>query len=138
MKTHVLKTAPAYFERVWDGSKTFEVRLDDRGYQAGDTVVLREFDFRTDCTWHSSPPPHHTEGNCQKYSGRQITACIGYVLASTPARGQTRGFNGQGYVVFSLCDLDRIREATPEELSAAFPVTPADAIKHVAHAGGLD
>ena len=37
--THKLKTWPSYFQRVWTGEKTFEVRLDDRGYQKGDEVV---------------------------------------------------------------------------------------------------
>lgn len=29
-----------------DGSKTFEVRVNDRGFQKGDHVLLREFDPR--------------------------------------------------------------------------------------------
>ena len=37
--THKLKTWPSYFQRVWTGEKTFEVRLDDRGYQDRKSVV---------------------------------------------------------------------------------------------------
>ena len=40
---HELKCAPDYFARLADGSKTFEIRKDDRGYQAGDELVLRPF-----------------------------------------------------------------------------------------------
>ncbi len=42
--THELKIWPQYYCRVADGSKTFEVRKNDRGFQPGDTVVLKEFD----------------------------------------------------------------------------------------------
>lgn len=38
---HVLKTLPEYWDAVERGEKTFEVRRDDRGFQRGDTVVLR-------------------------------------------------------------------------------------------------
>lgn len=41
---HELKIWPQYFSRVIDGSKTFEVRKNDRGFQPGDEVVLREYD----------------------------------------------------------------------------------------------
>lgn len=41
---HELKIWPQYYCRVADGSKTFEVRNNDRGFQPGDTVVLREWD----------------------------------------------------------------------------------------------
>lgn len=42
---HTLKVAPPYFAALADGSKTFEVRANDRAYQRGDLLVLRE--------WHS-------------------------------------------------------------------------------------
>lgn len=41
---HELKIWPQYYCRVADGSKTFEIRKNDRGYQPGDEVVLREYD----------------------------------------------------------------------------------------------
>lgn len=41
---HELKIWPQYYARVADGSKTFEVRNNDRAFQMGDTVVLREYD----------------------------------------------------------------------------------------------
>ena len=43
---HELKIWPQYYERVKEGLKTFEVRLDDRGFQVGDTVILKEFNPR--------------------------------------------------------------------------------------------
>lgn len=42
--THFLKTWPQYWEAVQRGDKNFEVRKDDRAYQAGDTLVLERYD----------------------------------------------------------------------------------------------
>lgn len=81
---HDLKILPPYFQAVLDGRKTFEIRKDDRGYQAGDTVMLHEYDpeFRGS---------YKTEE--QKYTGRHYSATIGYVTAYEQQ---------PGYVVFSL------------------------------------
>ena len=70
---HVLKTWPQYFERICDGSKTFEFREDDRGYQTGDTLLLREWD------------PHKCRTNCRAdtcpaYTGRELAAEVGFIF----------------------------------------------------------
>lgn len=74
MKNHLLKTHKCYFEAVLQGDKTFEIRLDDRGYKVGDTVTLREFD------------------GCG-YTGREYIGSIGYI---------TNYEQRPGYIVFSL------------------------------------
>lgn len=43
MKFHKLKTWPVPFAAVKDGSKTHEIRLDDRNFKAGDHLILEEF-----------------------------------------------------------------------------------------------
>lgn len=101
-QTHVLKSRPNYFQQTREGVRPFEIRLDDRGFQRGDQVVLREYDDRDPCSTCEGP---HGGDRCQRYSGREILAQIGFVQASTPPRGQQRGFFGNGYVVFSLVDL---------------------------------
>lgn len=79
---HDLKIWPQYFCRVQDGSKTFEVRKNDRGFQPGDTVVLREWDPKIiehrdewgpsgQCDYYDAP---------RGYSGRVLVFSIGYVL----------------------------------------------------------
>lgn len=40
MAVHTLKTLAPYWDAIADGSKRFEVRRDDRGFQRGDTLKL--------------------------------------------------------------------------------------------------
>lgn len=40
---HELKIAPEYFEAVSNGTKTFEIRRNDRDFKVGDIIKLKEF-----------------------------------------------------------------------------------------------
>lgn len=59
---HKLKILPEYFKAVADGTKTFEIRYNDRGFKNGDFIILREWD--------------------NGYSGRKIKAQITYILSN--------------------------------------------------------
>lgn len=63
MNIHPLKTWPRFYKALADGSKTFEVRKNDRDFQVGDVLELREWD-------------HETE----KYTGREMAKVVTYVL----------------------------------------------------------
>ena len=43
MKKHELKCEEPHFSNVVSGKKTAELRLNDRDYQVGDTLVLRQY-----------------------------------------------------------------------------------------------
>lgn len=62
MMTHELKTVQPYFDAVADGSKTFEIRKNDRGFKVGDRLRLREYNPAGD-----------------SYSGTSVYADITYI-----------------------------------------------------------
>jgi len=61
--THRLKIWPSYFEAICEGKKTFEVRVNDRGFQVGDKLELRE--------WNPVD---------EEYTGRSIVKEVVYIL----------------------------------------------------------
>lgn len=73
-KTHDMKLLRQYFQPVWEGKKTFEIRINDRDYQVGDRIILREYDSGL-------------------YCGRSVSGVIEYITDY----GQTPGM-----VVFSF------------------------------------
>lgn len=72
MAEHTMKTDPEVFEAVWTGAKTFEIRLNDRGFQVGDTLRLRETKF-TGLQMHMGQP--------LEYTGRELTKTVSHVLS---------------------------------------------------------
>lgn len=61
---HDLKIWSRFFEAIQDGSKTFEIRKNDRGFLVGDQLLLREWLPDT-----------------EEYSGREIRARVTYLVA---------------------------------------------------------
>lgn len=64
-KIHHLKSWPQYFNAVADGSKPFEIRINDRegGFAVGDVLVLEEYD------------PEE-----EQYLGRTVTCSVTYLI----------------------------------------------------------
>lgn len=75
---HIVKCIQPFFGYVWDGSKTFEIRKDDRDYQPDDVLAQREFDGRF-------------------YRDRIHTMRIGYVLRDS-------AFLKRNWCAFSLLE----------------------------------
>ena len=75
---HELKIWPQYFERFKDRTKTFEVRVNDRGFQSEDTVVLEEWDPTRVSQSELNLPPEYKEP--AGYTGISLMFKIGYVL----------------------------------------------------------
>ena len=63
-KVHDLKTWPKPFQAVWDGDKTAEIRLNDRAFEVGQSLLLREYDPET-----------------KTFSGRYVWGKITHILS---------------------------------------------------------
>lgn len=73
MHIHELKIQPKYFKMVKWGMKKFELRKDDRGYQVGDVIILREY-------------------KNGEYTGKEIKKLIWYILRDCPEYGLKEGY----------------------------------------------
>ncbi len=76
MKQHKIKLNIPFFDEVETGNKRFEIRLNDRDYEEGDVVIMKEFDSDND-----------------RFTGRSIKKTIGFL---------TDYAQQEGYVVFSI------------------------------------
>ena len=74
MKTeHSLKILPSYFDLVVLRIKNFELRKDDRKYNIGDILVLKEYDG-------------------ENYTGSFTKREIKYILRNCPEFGLKKGY----------------------------------------------
>lgn len=79
-KIHVLKTWPKYFQSIKHGFKTFEIRRDDRNFQLGDYLELKE--------WNPDE---------EKYTGDKLLKRVNYIMWG-PIFGLEKGFVIMGIV----------------------------------------
>lgn len=89
---HTLKCWPQWFEPLLNQSKQFEVRQDDRAYQVGDLLFIRE--------WNP---------DSQQFTGREVLRRVVYKL--TGCQGLSEGYCVLGLQIavqerrFGLCAL---------------------------------
>lgn len=76
MKVHNLKIKPQYFWNIVCDIKTFEVRKNDRNFEVGDIITLREFENG-------------------KFTGKSINVEIIYIL-------NDKEYCKEGYVVLGF------------------------------------
>lgn len=80
------KVLPEYFEKILNGTKTFELRLADWACEEGDTLILKEYD-----------------NSKQSYTGRELTKKVGFVLTTKDLRlFDPLEVDKYGYQVISL------------------------------------
>ena len=72
MTIHELKTWPEFFEPLYDGTKTFEVRKNDRGFRVGDRLRLREWEV---------PEVFTGQEIEQGYTGRELLVEVTFIMA---------------------------------------------------------
>ena len=91
MKTHELKTWPEYFGPLASGDKAFELRVNDRDFQAGDTLILNEWDPKT-----------------RSFTGRLALRRVTFMLQGpffNPSHDRSEPGLRQGWVIMSLAPL---------------------------------
>jgi len=71
MKTHELKIWPQWFDAVRAGSKTFEIRRDDRNFNVGDKLILEEY-----------------KPGVGSYTGRKLEKTIKYITRDNDGEGR--------------------------------------------------
>lgn len=77
---HELKTWPAFYDAMLSGDKPFEARFNDRSFQKGDTLHLREWNPDT-----------------KEYTGRSCHKRVTYILSGWGVQA--------GHVVMGLRDI---------------------------------
>jgi hypothetical protein len=88
-KTHELKTWPECFQAIKRGQKTFDIRENDRNFQVGDILVLREFKPCKFCNGAGTYRDYTDIETCScmeskypqgKYTGRSLKRKVIYIL----------------------------------------------------------
>jgi len=100
MNRHDLKTDPAAFDAVWDGKKTYEIRLMDRAFAVGDMLVLRKTRF-TGAEMAAGAP--------LVYTGDSLVRIITHILI-----GPTYGIK-RDWGVLSIQPEDQLEKPLPED-----------------------
>lgn len=122
MKTHKLKTLPVYFDAVQRGDKTFEIRKNDRDFQAQDALVLAEWDpalVTCNPPWPMGSRPVDAPKDHDGYTGRELHATVAYVLHDTWEKFGLQ----RGYVVLGLAHVENAAAVEFEEFERNHPPT---------------
>jgi len=86
-QTHELKVWMDFWQDLTSGRKTFEVRKDDRGFNVGDTLILKEW-----------------QPMLERYTGKELVVTVTYLLP-----GGVFGIE-PGYVVMSISINQKTKE----------------------------
>jgi hypothetical protein len=101
-REHLLKVVPPYFDSLVAGSKTFEVRRNDRAYQRGDVLRLREWHPHYTNSVHRCPEPGcgvwDSKSGHWAEAGEVVLRRVTFVFAGDPRFGGLE----PGYVILGL------------------------------------
>lgn len=78
MIEHTLKCAPESFEAVISGAKTHDLRVNDRNFQVGDCLILKEW-ITTHDVYDAQNRPLDAIGSVGYFSGRQVRVTVTYI-----------------------------------------------------------
>lgn len=94
MAEHVLKSWPEFYAPLVHGDKTFDLRKNDRNFQIGDTILMREWD----------PLDERSPGERGKHTGRFARFRIVHILYGVGNQGAILPLKGiqSGYCILGL------------------------------------
>ena len=81
----IKKAWPELFQKVVDGEKNFDLRLDDFDCSVGDVLILKEFDPET-----------------KEFTGREIKKEVKYVLKSSDLKFFSKEDLNKGFQVLGF------------------------------------
>lgn len=85
MATHVLKSWPQFFWPIYEGSRTHELRRNDRLFSVGDTLTLREYD-----------------ADNQEYTGHQVDVKVTSITSADIPCAASRGALHSDFCILSI------------------------------------
>ena len=97
--THELKILPKWFKDVQENKKNFEIRKNDRNFEVGDYLILKEWDLR-------------------KFTGRYVIRQIEYIYKGDGTYGLSEDYCVLGLQVphaVEIMSAHRIYKAESEE-----------------------
>lgn len=112
MTRHHLKTWTEPFRATKSGLKPYELRLNDRDYKVGDTLILEEY------------YPH--DGS---YTGDHLEKIVTYILGEP--------FVQKGYVIMSVIDVDVNDSISLKRMNGLTPIIESCTMKLIEELGEL-
>lgn len=94
MTTHELKSWPEQFEAISNETKRFELRFNDRGFEVGDILYLRE--------WQPAENGLVARNDAGSYTGRELKCTVEYILDDRIAIGRPSYGLKAGWVAMSI------------------------------------
>ena len=88
---HHLKSHPRYFEDSRNGSRPFEIRINDRGFRVGDKIVLHEWD-----------PERGVKREAEGYTGSEMEGDVTCVTLARDLAALGIDILGDGFVVLGI------------------------------------
>jgi hypothetical protein len=88
---HELKTEIPYFDAAEQGLKPFEIRVNDRGYQKGDTILSKAWHRDANCYDSTREPLRGTITWVTNYAQKDGWCVFGVEYEDTRDRAKTLG-----------------------------------------------
>lgn len=91
---HELKEWPQFFKFTRNGQKKFQLRRNDRDYQVGDELLLKE--WQLEVLYHKNLPAPAVK---EHYTGREVLVRVDYIMGEAD---MTWFCGSEDYIIMSV------------------------------------